>query len=344
MTTSGHGLLLPSNVVQPIPLVFRRDDFHVIAFIEGHPHYEAVEAMISVARDGAQSIRAILTRHDQTQIDHINDDRILEQMRGTKREMCRRTVTFARSDLGGRQRLQLAFESHLGEPVVLEFTTVGPADRIGAGLTDPGQHSRAGSLPIMFREASVLASPDVQAHFGAATFSVPVQISQGSFVAHRAFFTEGFGMGAIRAGTQTLKRVGAPPRVDVGAEWLFDSDERALSYRVTARKGEQVQITRGDGRETIVASLRGDRLEIAEIEMHDRSSDPLTLRFGDGRFTVSLTGAGELLKGDFETSGSDERSVVKLKPAEPHWAVGRAVTVICSQNGPDLEFSTAIGD
>lgn len=345
MQTSRHGLLLPPNVVQPFPLIFRHDDFHVIAFIEGHPRYEAVEAMISKAADSAYAIRAILTRHDQTQIDHINDDLILEQMRGTRREMCRRSVVFERSDLGGRQRVHLAFESHLGEPVVLEFTTVGPTDRAGAGLTDPGLHSRAVSLPIMFRKASALGGPDVHVTFGGSAFNVPVEIRRGSFVARRAFYTEGFAMAAIRASCQRLRLVSSPPRVDAGSEWLFDSDGRDLRYRVSNRAANgQVRIVRGDGRETVVASLRGDALEIAEIEMKDRSSDRLTLRFGDGRFAVSLTEAGDLLKGEFELSGSAERSVVKLKPAEPPWAVSRAVAVIRSHSGSVSEVSTTIGE
>ena len=345
MTTSGHGLLLPPNVVQPLPLIFRRDDYHVIAFIEGHPHYEAVEAMVSEAADGSQSIRAILTRHDQTQIDHINDDRILEQMRGTRREMCRRPVVFTRSDLSGKKRLRLTFESHRGEPVDLAFTTVGPTDRIGAGLTDPGQHSRKGSLPIMFREASALSGPDVQVRFGSSTFSVPVQIRQGSFVAHRAFYTEGFAMGAIRAGTQKLRLVRAPSHIDTGAEWLFDSEGRTLSYRVTERGADgQLRIARGDERQTILASLRGDQFEIATIEMRDGSSNRLTMNFTDGRLTVSLSGAGDLLKGDFEFSNTAKRSVLTLKPTEPHWAISRAVTVVCVQKGSELEFSTTIGE
>jgi len=345
MQTSRNGLLLPPIVVQPFPLIFRRDDYHVIAFIEEHPHYEAVEAMISKTADRAYAIRAILTRHDQTQVDHINNDLILDQMRGTHREVCRRSVAFECRDLGGRRHLHLAFESHLGERVLLAFTTVGPADRAGAGLTDPGLHSRAGSLPIMFREASALAGPDVHVTLDGVAFKVPVEIRRGSFVAHRAFFTEGFAMAAIRAGVQRQRLVGSPPLADIGAEWLFESDGRISRYRISDRAANgQLRIVRGDGQEAVVASMRGDALEIVEIEMKDRSTDRLTLSVNEGRFIVSLTGAGDLLKGDIEISGGPERSVVKLAPTEPHWAVSRAVTMICSRRGPVCEISTTIGE
>src|SRR5665213_1296025 len=65
-----RGLLLPRGVVQPFPLLYRLDDLHIMGVIDGHPKYEAVEAMIERRLGGASSIRAILTRHDQSQIDH----------------------------------------------------------------------------------------------------------------------------------------------------------------------------------------------------------------------------------------------------------------------------------
>jgi hypothetical protein len=197
----------------------------------------------------------------------------------------------------------------------------------------------------MFRERSALAGPDVRARFGDSRFHVPVEIRRGSFVAHRAFFTEGFVMAAIRAGSQRLRLVSSPSHLEAGAEWLYDSDGRTLRYRLSERtKDGQVRIMRDDGHEIIVASLQGDQLAIFEIEMQGHSSERLTLKFDDGRFTISLTGAGDLLEGDYEISGSVARSVVRLKPTEPEWAVARAVTVACSQDGPELEFSTTIGE
>ena len=336
---------MPQNVVQPFPLSFKHDDFHVIAFIEGHPQYEAVGAMISKATAGACSIRAILTRHDQSQIDHINDEEIFGEMRGTSRELCRRSILFERSDLdGGRQHARLAFESHLAEPVVLEFTTLGRASEANGGLTDPGDHSRTESLPIMFRGASTLAGPVVRVTVGGSAYQISNEERPDSGLFHRAFFTEGFLLAAIRAGTQRLQRVESPSKFDAGAEWLFDSDGRKLLYRVLSRDADgSLRIVRGDGREAVRARLCGDALEISEIEARDRS-DCFTLAFGDGRFVLSLTGAGDLLKGEFEASASGDRLAVKLRPTEPHWAVARTIKMINTQNGWELETSTTVGE
>lgn len=66
------GIVLPEGIVQPFDLPFAADDLHVMACFEGHAEYEAVEAMIRRLPDRT-SVRAILTRHTQTQIDHVND-------------------------------------------------------------------------------------------------------------------------------------------------------------------------------------------------------------------------------------------------------------------------------
>jgi hypothetical protein len=61
-------ILLPPSLVHPFDLRYVADDVHVIAFFGGHPQYECVEAMLSARADGTFAARAILTRHDQTQI------------------------------------------------------------------------------------------------------------------------------------------------------------------------------------------------------------------------------------------------------------------------------------
>jgi len=129
---------LPPDVLQPFFLRFHRDDLHVMAFIEGHPQYESVEAMIKHRADGASNIRAIITLHDQSQIDHINNETGLLQMRGAKRNVCGRAIALETGVNGDKRQARIAFVSHAGEAIDLDVTTVGPPDRARAGLSDPG--------------------------------------------------------------------------------------------------------------------------------------------------------------------------------------------------------------
>jgi len=64
---------VPFEFIQPFDVFFRREDRHVIAFFSGHPVYEAVEAFLGRRHGRAPLVRAILTRHDQSQVDYIND-------------------------------------------------------------------------------------------------------------------------------------------------------------------------------------------------------------------------------------------------------------------------------
>ena len=136
---AGQLLLMPPGVLQPFPLRFRRDDLHVMAFFEGHSEYEAVEAMIRVRADGGCSIRAIITRHDQSQIDHVNDDVLLADLRGTDRERCRREIDLDLESLAAGRRARLAFRSSAGEHVVLDVSRqVNPMPSVADGPIPAG--------------------------------------------------------------------------------------------------------------------------------------------------------------------------------------------------------------
>jgi len=47
------------SFVPPVGLEFRREDSHVIAFLDGHPEYEAVEAFVSRPPGAPALLRAI---------------------------------------------------------------------------------------------------------------------------------------------------------------------------------------------------------------------------------------------------------------------------------------------
>ncbi len=160
------GIVLPPGLLQPFLLRFRREELHIMAFFRGHSDYEAVEAMIRYRDDGTPSIRAILTRHDQSQIDHVNDDDLSAEGHGVARQTCRRDIALAIDALPGRRHARLEFDSHAGEPVVLDITTVGEPDPKRGGISDPGSHSPNTSLPLMRRRASTLAGAQTAVFVG----------------------------------------------------------------------------------------------------------------------------------------------------------------------------------
>ena len=343
-----HALLLPPDVLQPFPLRFRRDDLHVMAFFEGHPEYEAVEAMIQVRADRGKSIRAIITRHDQSQIDHVNDDALLVALRGTERARCRREIDLQLQSSTEGRRARLEFLSSAGERVVLDVVTVGEPDVKRGGLSDPGGHSSNSSLPLMWRGASTLAGPGTKVTIDGVEYAVPVKVRAGAFVAHEGYYTERHSMGVIRTGTVSARLLKKPHRLEVGAEWLFQHDEYQTAYRLTTLgAGGTLQITRLEGSgEMITAHAIEDRLAVTRISLPAEAgpTDGLVLAFDrDAGFGLSIEGQQDIVAGRVHLAEGPHGAVISLRPMQPGWAVDRVVRVACLRDGDQMKFVTTIG-
>src|SRR6476659_51588 len=327
ITARKAGIALPPNLLQPFLLGFRREDLHIMAFFRGHPNYEAVEAMIRYRADGTPSIRAILTRHDQRQIDHVNDDDLSAQAHGVDRQTCRRDIALAVEALPGRRHPRLAFNSHASEPVVLDITTTGEPDPRRGGISDPGSHSLNTSLPLMRRRASALAGPQTAVFVGGKRFEVPVKISSGPFVAHEGYFTEGHLFGAIRAGTIRDRLKTRPARIAAGEQWVLESDDRVVTYRIESIGPDgKLRIARTDApNESIEAFATGEGLRITRIgSLADgRPQGGLDLAFHEaGHFSLAMEGETIVL-GSVEAKRQAGTAVISLSPTRPDWAAAR---------------------
>jgi hypothetical protein len=341
------GIVLPPGLVQPFLLRFRREDLHIMAFFSGHPDYEAVEAMIRYRGGGMPSIRAILTRHDQRQIDHVNDDDLSAEGRGVTRQTCRRDIALAVDALPGRRHARLEFDSQAGEPVVLDITTTGEPDPRRGGISDPGSHSPNTSLPLMRRRASTLVGPQTAVFVGGKRFEVPVKISAGPFVAHEGYFTEGHLFGAIRAGTISYRLKAMPARMAVGEQWSLESDGRVIVYRIENISPDgKLRIARTDAPgDSIEAFATGDGLRVTRIGcLADGGAQRgLDLAFGEaGDFSLAMDGE-TIVSGSAVAKRQAEMAVITLSPTQPDWAAAREVRVTCARAGDLVTAVTTVG-
>lgn len=69
-------------------------------------------------------VRAIITRRDQTQVDHVSDPRLAVTSWAEARETVERSFALERSDESGRQRVRLSFTSFTGETIEIDFTAL----------------------------------------------------------------------------------------------------------------------------------------------------------------------------------------------------------------------------
>src|SRR6185312_3059245 len=327
---SDAGLVLPPDVIQPIFLRFRRDDRHVMAVIEGHPAYEAVEAMIQDRPGGGHSIRAIITRHDSTQVDHVNDEALAAEMRGADRAVVASDIALELGTLaGGRRRARLGFRSMAGEAVGLDVVTIGPPDTRGSGLTDPGGHAASISLPLMWRGASTLAGEGTHVLVDGARFDARPRTLPGPPGAREGYYSEPHLMGVIRAGTQRMTLRARPGALEPGQAWVFAAGGGDIVWRIEGRDAAGVlRIARSDGAESVLARPARDGLAPIEVSRYGGPGAPLTLRFEPGgRFAIALADAGELLAG----AASMDGGLLRLAPERPAWAAARPVRATCGR-------------
>ncbi len=320
------GLLLPPGVVQPFDLKFIADDLHVIAFFDGHPLYEAVEAMVRRSHVGPATVRAILTRHDQRQIDHINDPELLVAASETGREACLRSVSLLEERAGHGRRARVEFESHLGEAVVLDVVSLGPPDPARGGLSDPGRHAIVSSLPVMLRGASTMAGPASRVKINGVEFPIPVKFRAGpQVVAHHGFFTESHRMGLLRAGEVKSDLIALPQGFEIG----------------------EIDVTRLDGAtERTRGQREGKRLRLQEVRVGAARgpAGKFVLHFGEASdFSIRIDGSQTLVSGRVECRETGDISEIHLEPLQPDWAAARPVRLRLERCGARLITTTTVG-
>ncbi len=334
------GLLLPPGVVQPFFLRFDPDDWHVMALLDGHPTYEAVEAMVRARPEGGWAIRAIITRHDGRQTDHVNDPALLAAMRGARREVVKREIAFAIDAAGPRPAARVAFGSAAGEPIELNVFSLGLPDPRGAGLSDPGTHSADASLPLMWRQASTLAAEGTHILVAERRYEAPARTLRPGLTAREGYLTAGHSMGVIRAGEVKTRQLRAPQgEIAAGDAWAFKQEGEEVVWRFTERTTTRDLLIEREGaaREVLSARQEGEQLELLAVVVPDR--DGLVLMFENGRFELGVAGQSALIRGQVETDGN----VVTLRPERPVWAVMRPVRVAMARRDGTVTITTTIG-
>lgn len=339
--------LLPADILQPFDIRYICDDLHVMAYFENHPIYEAVEAMIRRQGTGQPIVRAILTRHDQTQVDHVSDERLIISAGATRRETYYREVSVV-EDLSGKcPHVKIQFLSHAGESVMFDITAASPPDSSRGGLSDPGGHAATCSLPIMWRGKSALAGEATRVVIAGVNYPVPVKFRTGAhFVAHNGYFTESHHMAVFRAGEVVLSIAEVPSSYVVGARWTYETVEGERTYRLVELAPDgQVRIELlGRVSEVLRGRLVGGRLQLQEIQIltSSQSTDRATLKIDQvGQFTIGIDENEGVVAGEITM---DNSGTINLIPKLPVWAKDRQVVVVATRQQQRIVLTTVVGN
>jgi hypothetical protein len=340
------GLLLPAGIIQPFDLSFAPDDLHVMAFLADHPEYEAIEAMIRVGTDGASRVRAIITRHDQTQVDHTNDPRQLRSF--ARRERHWRDIDCRIADRPDCLQVSVGFQSFAREEVFLDIISLGRPDSKRGGLTDPGGHSLGSSLPLMHRGRSTLVAAGTRVTIEGRSFAVPIQIeAAGRAIALKGYVTERHHMAAFRAGTMELEVIESPRAFAAGERWVYAIGDDRITYDIDGAEAGAIEVARSDTKfESIRANVTDQGLELTQLVVRDVDADrhEVRLDFEAPDFSIAIDDADRLVTGALDvTPGAGPEWGVRLLPVEPAWARARPIGVAVRRTGRRLSIATSVG-
>ncbi|MFZ5942893.1 MAG: hypothetical protein ACOYVD_02200 [Bacillota bacterium] len=340
--------------IQPFSIIFNRNDIHIMLYLENHPEYEAIEAMI---QDGNNSslIRVILTRHDQSQIDYINN----EQMSDTKamRETIFSEIKYVKLTDKGKPYINLQFRAINNENINLNFYSAGKPSTKYNGLINPREHSKKTSLPIMYRERSTLASPRSSVFFNNCEYKIPRKIwIPIFFTGMEGYYSEEFSLGVFRTVSQNLNLVKRPNGFSIGEVWKYHYGPLVKIYKIIEREGNNLIIEQNN--ERIYAEEVNGRLHVKEILLTSIRDYSKTGRFSlkfnpslpilidndnEVDFSISIDLHKDLVSGTVRVFSEFDRIKYLLLPTKPGWAVSRPVQTTIKWTEGLVQMTSKIG-
>lgn len=349
--------MLPGTHIQPLPLFYDCNDYHVILFLEDHPRYESMEAMIREDGEGGAVVRAIITRQDKSQVDHTNDPELSKLYK--KREVHCTPVRYERSQVAGRTRIQVGFESFQGEDILMDMLAAAPATQEHSGLLDPLGHSHRISLPVMYPERVALTGPESTLHIQGRENRVGAAPARA--MGGRGYYSEDFRIGVLRASHERLRVRQAPERLEVGARWVYEADGRQRAFEVSSVREDSVRVEGAS--ESIEAGLTEHGLALRKVSTfassRQRRRSDFSICFtpalpfspaghggGDrheARFSISIDERTALITGTARSEREQGQVRLTLVPEQPGWATGRNVSTLVTRAGEELHLDTELG-
>lgn len=342
-----------ASFIQPFNLSYNHYDLHVMLYFDGHPEYEAIEAMIRFQNPNNPVILAIITRHDQTQMDYINDPELFEKLRSTypdARKMYHVPIEFVKKD----SNLILKFTSNKGEKVVFNINTVGKATTAHGGLIDPEGHAKESVLPVMWSAKNTLASTKSNISIDGKNYQVPVKIKVPLFFTGlKGYYTEGFSIGVINTGKTTLEIITTPEKIETNREWLVKNGPMESVYQIYKFDGRNLTIRAKDKTEQINAILVNNQIRFKSIEVSasPESKEKMALHFSPElpepsamsdrgkeavEFRIDVDEHEKVIHGQIEIKKEGGQVFIRVMPVKPKWAVNRGFQVILDKDGNDL--------
>ena len=340
-------------LVNPFNLLYEKSDIHVMLYFTGHPEYESIEAMI--CDKNTNDIRVIITRHDQTQIDYMNNKEKVDRLQrsGTNREVYYAQIDYRKNIRNSRPEVGLLFRTIDNEQVDFKLFCAGKPSKKHAGLTNPEGHSATTSLPVMYRDLSTLASTESSVVIDGVKYAIPVLIQVPIFFTGlKGYYSENFKMGIIRAGEQDSEIIQYPNNYTVGEKWVYKTSNGLCEYTINKREHDLITIT--GLHETLTGIVIDDKLGISEISVssvYDDSSmcisfDTPLFNILDNDtetdFTIAIDEHTNLIRGTIIYRNKTDVQEYQLIPSAPAWAQSRKMNITVCQKQHNINWKCKV--
>lgn len=189
---------LTDLIINPFNALGSLASYHVIAFFEGHDKYECVEAFIfQNEHSGEYSFRAIMTDHQNNQIDYVTSKELYEVRKNSKLDI-NREVKYTDGnfhlDKNGTDYI-LQFNIDNENEVRIVYIGMGKPESQWGGITDPGGHSPDGGLPMMYRSKSSIGTQNSYVRINNIKYDIAIDESishKPFFIGYSTFFSEDY--------------------------------------------------------------------------------------------------------------------------------------------------------
>lgn len=324
-------------ILFPFQLITYTAEYHIIAFFDGHDTYESLEAFIFPEDDTGRPIRAILTKHDNTQVDFINR----ENMDSPIRECISSEITFEYHNHG--KAAVLSFTDNLMNDWRLNYRADYEVSKEWGGLIDVEGHSPDSSMPLFCYDLAGIASEGTFVSENEKRYSISVDQEASKppyFTAYQAYVSEGYNAAIFRTGVA----------IELLERFIFENGVKQAVYDHDGIKQTAELEWNGsipEIRSISASSILYSPVRSVKVEFNPPLPNLHALPSGEEygiRFSISFDSTLDVVYGDITLRRIDEETVeLRMEPAYPAWvAQQRRMQYQLTEEKGQLQYSIIV--
>ncbi|AEJ19933.1 hypothetical protein [Gracilinema caldarium] len=342
-----------SYIINPFDIFYEKNDIHIMLYFLNHPKYESIEAMINDA-DTTQ-IRVILTKHDQTQIDYLNNQDKLNRIisDGTIRKTYFAEIEYKKEIIELKPAISMSFRTADQEMIDFYLSCSSAPSKKFAGLTNPEGHSAETSFPIMFREMSALANDKSKIIIDGKNYEIPVLVNIPIFFkGMKGYYSELFKMAVIRTGEKKLDITQYPSKIALGEKWVYSNGTNETEYVISRLENGYIEIS---SKMFLVRGIvKNNSIGILSVSTYPSNNEgSMLIQFEkpifsnlsmvvETNFRINIDSHEDLITGKLIYDNNQLTQRFRLMPNEPSWARKRNIQIEVQNDNNKVKWTSTI--